>query len=188
MWTVILRVLEKVVAHFVDVKTIIIFRLEGEPNRAITPKVPVEVKRLTRDDMPLISDLYGVKVGSRKEQTFHRRFKDGADCFGAFHRGQLVSVGWGIFGEDVDTSTGFTLKAAADQVISSDGLTSEAFRGMRIRPYMIISTIDFYRQRGLTMITAVEQSNTSSLRNICRIGFKEVHRQHLVKIFGIRVK
>lgn len=185
---VVLRFLERIVAHFLDVKTIITFRLDGEPNRAITPKIPVEIKCLSSDDMPLISDLYGVKVGSRKEQTFHRRFKDGADCFGAFHRGQLVSVGWGIFGEDVDTSTGFTLKAAADQVISSDGLTSEAFRGMRIRPYMIISTIDFYRQRGLTMITAVEQSNTSSLRNICRIGFKEVHRQHLVKIFGIRVK
>jgi CelD/BcsL family acetyltransferase involved in cellulose biosynthesis len=182
-WKAALRLLRFVI----DTRTVIVFRLEGEPDRTIVPKIPIEMRKLVESEIPLICSFYGVEANSRKHQTILDRFKSGADCFGAFYRDFPVCIGWGIFGQDIDTSTGLVLKAAPNEVISSDGLTAVPYRGMRIRPYLIIQEIDMYRRRGYEMITAVDQSNTQSLRNIRRIGFKEVRKMRLVMLFGIRV-
>lgn len=187
VWGAIGHVAGVAIRYIVDVRVFVVFRFAGGSVQPIVPQVPIDIQSLSIADISMICGLYGVRERSRKHQTFLHRFADGADCFGGFHGGQLVSIGWILYSEDVDRSTGFVLSAAANEVIFSDGLTAARFRGLRIRPYIVNHQIKHCFQRGYSIITAVESSNEASLRNVRRVGFRETGQVTIIRLFGIRI-
>jgi hypothetical protein len=171
-----------------DHRLILVFAHEGVP-RSIPPLAfAAQVRELTSEQLAEIATFYGAPLNGPKYQTLVRRFKNGADCFGVYCDNNLVTVSWGLTIPDIDPIYGFTLSPSPTEVILSDGLTATAFRGKGLRSLLMHFQLKKYNGQGRRVLLATFHSNASMLKVVKKFDFKLVRQEHVVKIFGIRIK
>lgn len=170
-----------------DYRTFFVMAEDGRPVAPVTPQLPVHIRRLTKDDLDLIATLYGVPARSPRYEAYSEKLRGNVECYGAFHNRHLVSVQWCMYEPDIDPETGFTVTPKAGELVFSDAYTSPVYRGYRINPYMKLTLLKRYHERGLKGIGAVMTSNSTSMRNLLRTGFRPCRTIRTLRVFGRKV-
>jgi len=182
-------ILNRITRIFIDYRSIYVFTYDNTVNYSKKPLIDVELLKLGKDDIPKIISFYSEKYDSKKYKLIAQRFEQGADCHAALYNGEIVSIVWGVYQEDVDEyDTQFSLKPEKDQVVLCDVLTSPIYRGMGISPYIKGHLLKEYNSKGLTPIGAVEKGNKSNLKASSKLNIKILRKVKKLKILNIRIK
>ncbi len=168
-------------------ETVIMFSSTGSHDSSPQPTIDIEIRKLTEKDLPEIATFLGVVAESERFRILGERFEENADCFASLHNGQIVCIGWGLHHEDHNPLTGFSALPRRKQVLLSDGYTSPLFRGMRLRPHLMAHQLDHYQREGLQCITAIDKSNTASIKVVERLRFKKAKSVRQLSILGLNV-
>jgi CelD/BcsL family acetyltransferase involved in cellulose biosynthesis len=173
--------------YVADYREFYVLRFEGTPDLSIKPRIPVEVRLLAKEDIPLILTFYGVWEESPKHRTIIGRFEKKADCIAALHNGNIISLYWGLYHTDHHVELNLTLSPGPNEVVLSDALTSPIYRGMKIVPYLLACQLSDYEKRGIRAIVGVARANKPSRKALSNFDFKHIKTQRFLKILGVRL-
>jgi len=143
-----------------------------------------EIKRADESMIEEIGNFYGVSENSPKHKIILHRFEQGCDCHILYHNGRIVTIAWGLYKGDYDFITGYELKPGENEVVSSDALTAELYRGRGIRPYLVARVLKKYDQDGISVVGAIDQTNAAQIKSVCKHNNKLVRKIRIIKIFG----
>lgn len=176
--------LTRIRQSIIDLGTVILMVHDGEAAKPQKPGIELEFKKIDAGWSDELAGFMGEVMDSEKHRTILAKFESGNDCFACFHRGNIVSSSWGMYGEDLDPTDGFTLRAQGRQVLFSDSFTSPAYRRLGIGVYRRGTEIEYYRGRDLVCICAINKDNRASLSVATKCGFRTVGRRHVLRLFG----
>jgi len=178
------RFLEYVLMRIMEYKVFYVFRHDGRHETIPSPGIEVEIKMLGIEDVDQIATFYGVREDSDKHKTMIQRFEEKADCFAAFHNGNIVYVSWTLFGEDYWSDYKLLIKAKDNEVIFSDALASPIYRGMGLYTHVLAYKLNKYSREGYRALSVVEKSNTAALKATAKFGFKRLPTYQKLKLFS----
>lgn len=90
-WPFLLRkILRMCLSFFFEFRTCSIFRRDNTKLMGIEPRIDVEARLATPDDLALLEEI----AGPRRLKLFKERFRAGRICFVAFHKGRLIAFQW----------------------------------------------------------------------------------------------
>jgi GNAT superfamily N-acetyltransferase len=173
--------------YLFDSTSFVLIRHSGLQEPIVEAKVPITVKALDESHLEEVARLNGAEYGSALYHLFQKRFRAGDDCFGAYHEGELVCMGWGLHHEDYFEAYDLTVRPAKGEVVLSGAVTAPRFRGLGIRQCLLGHQVKEFCDRGLRCIGAIDESNLPSLRAYAHYDFKRYRSIRRLRIFGVRV-
>ncbi|MCX6826863.1 MAG: GNAT family N-acetyltransferase, partial [candidate division Zixibacteria bacterium] len=179
--------LKKCIRSIINYRVFNFYTYLGDAEFSFRPKVEVVCRKLGKEDVGRLATFLGIGPDSPKYTTVLDRFEQNDDCFAAFHNGYLVSVTWGLHHSDPYPAAGLMVTPEADQVISSEAMTSPLYRGMGISPYLMTYALREYHVRGMKILGVVERSNRTQLRSIKKLNYTYLYSVKKLRLFGIRV-
>ena len=181
------KLADRAFRYFINYNVVKIYVQDGDPGIDDKPKIEIEVKRLTMEDLPLICSYYGIDSDSPKYQRLVDRFKRNSRCHVAYHRGSFATIFWTLCHEDPDPYTGFVLVPGEKQVIISDGFTSPIYQGNRIMPYLIDQALKDYYKDNYQVLAAVMKANYPMIKILDRYKYRYVRSVRTLKILGRKI-
>jgi hypothetical protein len=182
--SLILRVIASAFESIVEYRTFYLFRHDGSQENIPSPKINVEIKMLGVEDADRIATFYGVREGSDKHKTIVRRFENRADCFAAFHNGNIVYISWTLFGEDFWSDYNLSIKPESDEVVFSDALASPIYRGIGLSAHVLAYKLNKYSREGYNALSASAKSNIPALKATSKFSFKRIRTYRKLKFFS----
>jgi hypothetical protein len=164
------------------------FRHRGQREAVVAATISIDIGKLNLSHLAQVAGLHAAAAGSKKYGLLKSRFEKGNDCFGAFHRGELIAVVWGLYHEDYYRVHDLYVRPVEGELVLSDGLTVPRFRGRRVLPYLLGMQLNIYCDRGMRAIMAIERDNISSQHACLHYGFDEYDVVRKLRILGIRIK
>lgn len=143
------------------------------------------IRLLTEDDLPRCQTHFSHQGAYYKEQL-----QKGNTCFIALNNqtGDVIGVVWHTPEDYADSFNHFTFKVAPHQVFQFAGEVAAPFRNTQVSAEALAIAWQYHRDKGKThAITAVDSTNTASLRILFHLGMEETGEQiHFYRWLGIR--
>jgi len=116
----------------------------------------------------------------------------GDECYGIMDGKSLTSFGWYsnkptfvTFGPAENEKESLWLQFAADYIYMYNGYTHKNYRGQRLHAIGMTRALKDYLDRGFKgLVSYVESNNFASLNSCYRMGYKDLGKIYILKIFG----
>ncbi|MBD3401583.1 GNAT family N-acetyltransferase [candidate division GN15 bacterium] len=186
-WSGLLRViLRRLRKKVIDVSGMYIW-LFNEPKPVKPPKIEVELKELTKDDIDRVLTFYGAEMKSRKAKVIEERFDEGCDCFVAEYRGQIVALFFGEYRKSDLWEIDETVRLEDDQVAQVDGMTLPEYRGLGIMPHLVAWAMQKWWQNGYRSIGFTRTNNKPIFATMRNNGGVVIGKRLSIRLFGKEV-
>jgi GNAT superfamily N-acetyltransferase len=109
-------------------------------------------------------------------QLYADRLDRGDLCYIATADGELAHMNWTCFSWG-DVMPGCRLPLAPHEIYTTDGVTTAAFRGKNVHPFVLRAMLQYARERGRThAFTLASWERVESLKGLYRLGWHEAGR------------
>ena len=122
----------------------------------------------------------------------HEALEKGDECYGILDGNSMASFGWYSnkptfvsFGPAENDRESLWLQFAADYIYMYNGYTPKNYRGQRLHAIGMTRALKAYLDRGYKgLVSYVEANNFASLNSCYRMGYKDLGKIYILKIFG----
>jgi len=118
------------------------------------------------------------------EEFLQQALKKGDECYAILDGDTLASYGWY---SDKPTNISDTMRFhfSNGYIYMYKGYTHNNYRGQRLHAIGMTLALKEYLSRGFTgIISYVESTNFSSLKSVYRMGYQDVGKIYILKLFG----
>jgi len=118
------------------------------------------------------------------EEFLQQALKKGDECYAILDGDTLASYGWY---SDKPTNISDAIRFHFDNryIYMYKGYTHKNYRGQRLHAIGMTLALKEYLSRGLKgIVSYVESTNFSSLKSVYRMGYQDVGKIYILKIFG----
>jgi hypothetical protein len=122
----------------------------------------------------------------------HEALEKGDECYGILYGDSLASYGWYsnkptfvTFDSAENGKENLWLHFAADYIYMYNGYTHNHYRGQRLHAIGMTRALKDYLDRGFKgLVSFVEANNFASLNSCYRMGYKDLGKIYILRIFG----
>ncbi|MCI0664363.1 MAG: GNAT family acetyltransferase [Acidobacteria bacterium] len=122
----------------------------------------------------------------------HEALEKGDECYGILDGNSMASYGWYsnkptlvTFGPAENDRESLWLQFAADYIYMYNGYTPKNYRGQRLHAIGMTRALKDYLDRGYKgLVSYVESNNFASLNSCYRMGYKDLGKIYILRIFG----
>ena len=118
------------------------------------------------------------------EEFLQQELKKGDECYAILDGDTLASYGW-YSNKPTNVSDALRLHFSNAYIYMYKGYTHNNYRGQRLHAIGMTLALKEYLSRGLKgIVSYVESTNFSSLKSVYRMGYQDVGKIYILKIFG----
>ena len=121
------------------------------------------------------------------EEFLQQALEKGDECYGILDGDTLASYGWYSDMPTIvsDISDAMRVRFSNDYIYMYKGYTHNRYRGQRLHAIGMTSALKEYLSRGFKgIVSYVELTNFSSLKSVYRMGYQDIGKIYVLKIFG----
>jgi hypothetical protein len=153
-----------------------------EPIPNIVPKIPVEIRQATINDLPKFKEI----IDEAKYDRFKQRFQEGNICFVALDKEKIVSFAWIGLCNKFEPELGVEVKLAEKEAYLFDAYVVPEYRNHGLYPVVGNSNLRYlcnlsYKQ----VFIFVDDTNIYSLKAVKFSGFNPNRALTCFSIFGL---
>ena len=179
----IIRRLMRTILRIYWNKTIILERSLEEPIREITPKIPVQIMQVTKNDVKILRGI----VDEGKYRRFEERFKKDRICFAALHEDEAVGYAWLSLDDEYEPGSKIDVKLNDKEAYLYDDYVVPKYRQNRLQSLLQTNKLKYLHTKGYQIaIGIVEGNNPIGLRTCISVGFVPKRTVTLISIFGFK--
>ena len=118
------------------------------------------------------------------EEFLQQALKKGDECYAILDGDTLASYGW-YSNKPTNISDAIRFHFDNRYIYMYKGYTHKNYRGQRLHAIGMTLALKEYLSRGLKgIVSYVESTNFSSLKSVYRMGYQDVGKIYILKIFG----
>jgi hypothetical protein len=118
------------------------------------------------------------------EEFLQQALKKGDECYAILDGDTLASYGW-YSDKPTNISDALRFHFSNAYIYMYKGYTHNNYRGQRLHAIGMTLALKEYLSRGLKgIVSYVESTNFSSLKSVYRMGYQDVGKIYILKIFG----
>jgi hypothetical protein len=163
-------------------KTILFERSLAEPIKEVIPKIKVNIRQATIDDLIKLKDM----VDADKYARFQQRFDQGNICFLALDEDKVAAFSWVSFHNEYLSESRIEVRLKDKEAYFFDTFVDPVYRNNGLQTAMIPPRLKFLRDLGYEkVIGLVDDDNIYSQKSLASSGYKPKKISTLIKIFGL---
>jgi hypothetical protein len=168
---------------WIDWRTCTYFKRSlDKPILDIVPKIPVEIRQATVEDLPKLKEI----VDEAKYDRFKRRFQEGNICFIALDKEKIVSFSWIGLSNKFEPELRVEIKLAEKEAYLFDAYVVPEYRNHGLYPVVGNNNLKYLRNLGFKqVIIFVDNTNIFSLKAVNSSGFNANRALTCFSIFGL---
>jgi GNAT superfamily N-acetyltransferase len=165
-------------------QTIIFFeRQVSEPITEVVPKIPVQIRIATVDDIDKFKNMFDDK----KCNLLRQRFTRGEICFVAVVGEKVIAQQWVSYSDEYDPDNRLTVKVNSNEGYFFDTYVLPEYRNNRLHSALVASGLKYIYDRGLKKaIGIVVKNNTYSIKATLSQGFTPKRAVFDFTMFGLQ--
>jgi GNAT superfamily N-acetyltransferase len=165
-------------------KTILFERSLAEPIKEVIPRIKVNIRQATIDDLVKLKDM----VDTEKYTRFQQRLDQGNICFLALDEDKVAAFSWISFHNEYLTESRIEVKLKDKEAYFFDTFVDPVYRNNGLQAAMIPARLKYLRELGFEkVIGLVDDDNSYSLKALASAGYKPKKVSTLIKIFGLKI-
>jgi len=160
----------------------------AEPIKEIVPKIKVEIRQATVNDL----DKFKSVVSEKDLNLFQQRFKRGRICFVALDGEKVAAYSW-ISLDEYDTSNGHDITMQKKIGMTNkegyffDILVIPEYRNNRLQTALDTARLKYVHSLAYNrVLTGITANNTFSLKSAASSGFKPYRTMKFFSIFWLK--
>jgi hypothetical protein len=164
-----------------DRKTLVLFSSDLKDNQIIKPRIKVEFKKPTLEELNKL-----IKLNAVLSDKFKRRYNRNNECFIFLKDNKLVHYSWLDYKQMNITELKMKIPLNKKEACIFDCFTSKESRGLNLYPSMLSEIKEYLYNKGFTKcFIYTDIKNKVSIKGIERAGFERLKLLNYLKFLGL---